>query len=28
MVPAPNYRVRVFSYDRVESDGPRFWGVW
>jgi hypothetical protein len=21
MVPAPAYRVRVFSYDRVESDG-------
>jgi hypothetical protein len=23
MVPAPSYRVRVFSYDRVESDGRR-----
>ena len=25
MVPAPTYRVRVFSYDRVESDGRRRW---
>lgn len=23
MVPAPTYRVRVFSYDRVETDGRR-----
>ena len=23
MVPAPAYRVRVFSYDRVETDGRR-----
>ena len=23
MVPAPGYQVRVFSYDRVESDGRR-----
>ena len=23
MVPAPTYRVRVFSYDRVETDGGR-----
>jgi hypothetical protein len=23
MMPAPSYRVRVFSYDRVESDGLR-----
>jgi hypothetical protein len=23
MGPAPAYRVRVFSYDRVESDGLR-----
>ena len=25
MGPAPNYRVRVFSYDRVETDRPRRW---
>lgn len=25
MVPAPAYQVRVFSYDRVETDGRRRW---
>jgi hypothetical protein len=25
MMPAPAYRVRVFSYDRVESDGRNRW---
>jgi hypothetical protein len=28
MVPAPAYRVRVFSYDRVESDGLKHGPFW
>jgi hypothetical protein len=28
MVPAPAYRVRVFSYDRVETDGLNRWRPW
>lgn len=28
MGPAPSYRVRVFSYDRVESDGHRRGRFW
>ena len=28
MVPAPAYRVRVFSYDRVESGGLNRWPLW
>jgi hypothetical protein len=28
MVPAPAYRVRVFSYDRVETDGRNRWPSW
>jgi hypothetical protein len=28
MAPAPSYRVRVFSYDRIESDGFRRERIW